>query len=74
MSLLAAELVAVDNGLAVRFGTSTLALPERPNLDAWVGRPVVLGIRPEDIEDGAFDRDAPIDRRLRVPVELVALR
>ncbi len=71
MNLIAAELVAVDSGLAVRFGTSTLALPERPNLEASIGRSVVLGIRPEDIEDVTFDRDAPIDRRLRVPVELV---
>jgi multiple sugar transport system ATP-binding protein len=32
---------------------------------------VVLGIRPEDVEDAEFDQTAPADHRLRVTVELV---
>ena len=42
----------------------------RPALRAHVGGTVVLGIRPEDMEDASLVSDAPADRRIRSTVEL----
>ena len=42
----------------------------RPALAEYVGRPVALGIRPEDIEDAAVASDRPSDRRLRAVVDI----
>ena len=46
----------------VRFGEHELAVPEsvlgsRPGLKGYEGRGLVLGIRPEDLEDAAFARN-----------------
>ena len=45
-------------------------LNERPALKAYEGRQVVLGIRPEDLEDAALEQVAPSDKRMRARVEL----
>ena len=71
MNLFAAHIVAGDVGQVVEFGSSRLALADRPGLAELVGREVVLGIRPEDLEDTAFDPGAPPDRRLVATVDLV---
>ncbi|MEI6401113.1 MAG: sn-glycerol-3-phosphate ABC transporter ATP-binding protein UgpC [Actinomycetota bacterium] len=71
MNLFAAHIVAGDAGHIVEFGSSRLALADRPGLAELVGREVVLGIRPEDLEDTAFDPGAPPDRRLVATVDLV---
>jgi multiple sugar transport system ATP-binding protein len=42
----------------------------RPALAAYAGRQVVLGVRPEDLEDASLARDVPTDRRLRGNVVL----
>jgi multiple sugar transport system ATP-binding protein len=60
-----------DGELNVHFGSNRLALRRRAELDAWVGRDVVVGIRPEDIEDARFDASTPANRRLHLTVELV---
>src|SRR4051794_37615705 len=60
MNVAEAELVRDDGSLRVRFGeTAELAVPPpvleaRPALDAYEGRKVVVGIRPEDMDDAAF--------------------
>ena len=36
----------------------------------YVGRTVILGIRPEDFEDAALEPDAPADRRLKATCDL----
>jgi len=56
MNFASAELVR-DDGPAVVFAGHRLAVPEsliesRPGLDGYFGRPVILGIRPSDFEDG----------------------
>jgi multiple sugar transport system ATP-binding protein len=75
MNLLEGELEGDGDRLRVRLGDQALALdPEavasHPALAAWTGRTIVVGIRPEDLEDAALAADAPADRRLRGAVEL----
>jgi multiple sugar transport system ATP-binding protein len=53
-----------------RIALSPELLEKRPALKAYEGRLVVLGIRPEDLEDGAIQTDVPSDHRLRGKVEL----
>jgi multiple sugar transport system ATP-binding protein len=56
-------------------GSLQLPLPpdlvaSRPALAEYEGRKVVVGIRPEDMEDAALVADAPADRRIPATVEL----
>ena len=58
MNFADAQLVR-DDGPAVVFAGHRLAVPAslidaRPGLDDYLGRPVILGIRPSDFEDGAL--------------------
>jgi multiple sugar transport system ATP-binding protein len=75
MNLFEAELSKTDDGLAVDVGGTRLPVPEsvlaeRPALRAYEGRTIVLGIRPEDMEDASLVSDAPAERRIRATVEL----
>jgi multiple sugar transport system ATP-binding protein len=61
MNLVQAELVRANGGVEVRFGSTRLDVPpavlgSRPALAAFEGKPVVLGIRPEDLDDAARPR------------------
>ncbi len=52
------------NGLAARIGDQTLQLDDelvstRSDLKNYVGKTVIVGIRPEDLEDAALARDIP---------------
>jgi len=75
MNLVEAELRARNGSLAARIGGQELELdPEllaqRPGLAAYAGRTVVLGVRPENLEDAALAPDTPSARRLRGSVVL----
>ena len=75
MNLLEATLEALDDGFAVRLGDQSLRIDEsvvaaRPSLRDFVGKLVAVGIRPEDLEDASLRTDHPLDRRLRVGVQL----
>ncbi len=64
-----------SDSLFVDFAEHRLRLDEsllgdRPALDGYDGRPVVLGIRPEDMEDAAL-ATLPEDRRIRTSVDLL---
>ncbi len=61
-------LVAIAGSHRIALGAETLKA--RPALKGYEGRKVVLGIRPEDLEDAALASDTPKDRRLRGKVEL----
>jgi multiple sugar transport system ATP-binding protein len=69
MNMLEARVEARDGGVAVVLGDARLDLDGHPWLAPYDGRSVVLGIRPEDLEDAAIaDRDG--GARLRGRVEL----
>jgi len=75
INLLKAQLGQTNGSLAVSFGGHTLAVDERASrnrsaLKDYVGKEVILGIRPEDFEDTSLESDAPADRRLKVHVDL----
>jgi multiple sugar transport system ATP-binding protein len=75
MNMFETTLGRADGGLALEVGDQRLglgdeALSVRPGLKAYEGRTIVLGIRPEHVEDAALVTDAPADRRLRGTVEL----
>jgi multiple sugar transport system ATP-binding protein len=75
MNLLDATLESADGGLAAALGGQKVRLADecvsaRPGLKDYEGRQVVVGIRPEQLEDAALASDIPEDRRLRGEVEL----
>jgi multiple sugar transport system ATP-binding protein len=75
MNLLEATLQRTEGGLVAELGGFRLPVPPevvaaRPALEGYVGRTVVLGIRPEDMEDASLVSDAPAERRIAVTVEL----
>ena len=76
MNLFESKVVEVDGGLGVMVGDATLrladaTLAERPGLRAHLGKPVVAGVRPEDLEDASAVPDHPADQRVPATVELV---
>jgi multiple sugar transport system ATP-binding protein len=61
MNLVQAELAAANGKVEARFRSGSLAVPKsvtdaRPGLAAFAGKRVVLGIRPEDLDDAALAR------------------
>ncbi len=76
MNLLEGSLVRSDGSLTVALGEHIrLGLPDdvmasRPRLRRYEGKDVILGIRPEDMEDAALVSDAPADRRISSTVGL----
>src|SRR5881392_3030007 len=42
----------------------------RSALGDYIGKEVILGIRPEDFEDASLEPDAPADRRIKVTADL----
>jgi multiple sugar transport system ATP-binding protein len=75
MNLMESKLERADGGLAAVLGSQRIRLDDdfiaaRPALEEYEGRQVVIGIRPEQLEDAEIAREAPEDRRLRGEVEL----
>jgi multiple sugar transport system ATP-binding protein len=75
MNMVRAQIERADGQPHVVVGKQRLALDEetlhaRSALAAYEGREVVLGIRPEDLEETSQRPDAPADRRLHGLVEL----
>ena len=66
MNLIGADIARSNGQLVATFGDRSLRVGERvasarPALASFEGKRVILGIRPEDIEDGAFGEGARLD-------------
>jgi multiple sugar transport system ATP-binding protein len=75
MNLVGADIARENGTFVARFGDHRLAVPDdvvarRPALRRFEGKRVILGIRPEDLEDAALESGAPDDRRLRAVVDI----
>jgi multiple sugar transport system ATP-binding protein len=75
MNLLEATLERANGGMQAVLGSQRLAIDDevlaaRPLLKEYEGKTVVLGIRPEQLEDAEIARESPADRRIRGEVEL----
>jgi multiple sugar transport system ATP-binding protein len=75
MNLVMAELAEDDGDVWVSFGDTRLRVSEdtratRSALAGYVGRSIVLGIRPEDMEDASLVQEAHDDRRLSVVCDI----
>jgi multiple sugar transport system ATP-binding protein len=68
MNLAEATVEKANGSLVVSLGETTIPLTERGRLDEWVGRKVVVGLRPEDLHgpragsDGKVKIPAKVDR------------
>jgi multiple sugar transport system ATP-binding protein len=76
MNLYEARLDAEGDRPTMLLGSQRVALPaellaRRPGLQRYIGRDVVVGIRPEDLEDAAVGPGAPQEQRIRAHVRLV---
>jgi multiple sugar transport system ATP-binding protein len=76
MNLVEAKLTRDDGSAGVEFGGISLGVPERvfrdrPALAGYDGKSVIIGLRPEDMEDAAIVSEAPQERRIRSSVNLV---
>jgi multiple sugar transport system ATP-binding protein len=75
MNLVEATLTVQGDRLFADFGGNRLAVDdqavaERAALRGYAGRQVILGIRPEAMEDAALDSGVPEERRLKTSVDL----
>jgi len=75
MNMLDAKIAQRNGDLTATIGEQTISLgtetiSQRPGLKAYAGQNVVIGIRPEDLEDAALETGAPADRILSGRLEL----
>ena len=75
MNMLDATIEASNGGLVAKAGTQEIelgneTLSARPGLKTFEGKRVILGIRPEDLDDAALEPDSPANRCLTGNVEL----
>ncbi len=75
MNLLTARLERADSGPEVTFGQHRLHIPaqtirERNGLERYLGRQLVIGIRPEHLEDASLVHDPSPESMIEVSAEL----
>ncbi|HEY7380122.1 MAG TPA: sn-glycerol-3-phosphate ABC transporter ATP-binding protein UgpC [Gaiella sp.] len=75
MNLVGADIVRREGRLWAEFGDQRLVLDdalvaERPRLTEYEGRQLILGIRPEDLEDASLAPDAADGRRISAVVDI----
>ena len=75
MNMLDARIDQTNGDLRATIGEQTISLgqetvSQRPGLKGYAGRQVIIGIRPEDLEDAAIETGAPPDRVLKGRLEL----
>ncbi|HET7138391.1 MAG TPA: sn-glycerol-3-phosphate ABC transporter ATP-binding protein UgpC [Gaiellaceae bacterium] len=67
--------IRANGTMTATIGDQTISLGQetldaRPALKDYAGKSVIIGIRPEDLEDAELESDAPDDRKLRGRLEL----
>jgi multiple sugar transport system ATP-binding protein len=75
MNMLDATIARSNGDLQATVGKQSITLGRetldaRPGLEDYVGQTVIIGIRPEDLEDAALETGAPEDRVLHGRLEL----
>jgi multiple sugar transport system ATP-binding protein len=75
INLVESELAKSNGQLQVSLGEHKLTVDEqvarnRSGLSDYVGKEIILGIRPEDFEDASIEPDTPPDRRIKVTADL----
>jgi multiple sugar transport system ATP-binding protein len=75
MNLVGVDLARSNGGVVAKFGDDTLVVDEqvlarRPSLKGFDGRRLILGVRPEDLEDAAFSTGAASGHRLSAKVDI----
>jgi multiple sugar transport system ATP-binding protein len=75
MNMIEATVGRANGGLCLEAGSQTITLGEETlsahrGLKGYEGKTVVLGIRPEDLEDAALESEVPGDRRFKGEVVL----
>jgi multiple sugar transport system ATP-binding protein len=75
MNMVEADVSRDDGGWFVTFGSTRLRMDDsvpsgRPGIRAYEGKRVIVGIRPEDMEDAAVAPEIPADRRMKVDIVL----
>jgi multiple sugar transport system ATP-binding protein len=75
MNMVEGRIEVEDGAVFTTFGQQRIRVDDavaerRPRVRAMDGQPVILGIRPEDLEDAALESGAPEDRRMRATVDL----
>ena len=74
MNLVMGSISQGPDGLHLEIGGSSLEIPAsvletRPALRSYIGKPVAVGVRSEDMEDAAL-ANAPVERRIKGKVSL----
>jgi multiple sugar transport system ATP-binding protein len=75
INLVEARLERANGNYSVAFGEHRLTVDDdasrnRSRLSDYVGKTVILGIRPEDFEDASLEPETPADRRVKIGVDL----
>jgi multiple sugar transport system ATP-binding protein len=75
MNLVGADVERSDGGMSVQFGENRLlvddqTLADRPALRRFEGKRIIVGIRPDDLEDASLVPGAPDDRRLSAVIDI----
>lgn len=76
MNFASSTLEEAGGGLSVKLGDQTLKITEsevknRPALKKYVGKEIVLGIRPQDLEDPEYSQESGEGTRLKAKIDLI---
>ena len=76
MNFASSTLEEANGGLSVKLGDQVLKISEeevgnRPGLKKYVGKEVVLGIRPQDFEDPEYAQESAEGSRLKANIDLI---
>jgi multiple sugar transport system ATP-binding protein len=76
INLVTAQLQRDNGRLEASFGDHRITVDDQlarnhSGLGDYVGRDVILGVRPEDFEDASLEPNTPADRRIKVTSDLI---